>query len=327
MHALLRAGIALAGLGLGSQAHALNILLTNDDGCRAPGIAALYQALTSAGHQVTLVAPDTDNSGIGAASVVAPGQAMAVTRLADHQYCVGAPPGYKLAAGKNMAIGTPVDAVNVGLDLLLKDNPPDLLVSGSNFGDNTGPLIQLSGTLNAALWAMRRGVPALAVSTAIDLPLMQRNQKAAMQLTLAAQGESAKLAVRVLDLALAAGKQAHERCASKQDNSACGLNLLGLPIGQGLNLNYPARKSADVRGLVYAPVSDWSPIVFAVQSDGNSGAHVNLVRPSPPDERQRQGDAYLLTQGYAVLSVVGTDLNGGVEGEQHAKALVEGVKP
>lgn len=327
MHTLLRAGIALAGLGLASQASALNILLTNDDGCRAPGIAAVYQALTAAGHQVTLVAPDTDNSGIGGASVVAPGQALAVTRLADHRYCVGAPAGYALASGKNMAIGTPVDAVNVGLDLLLKDNPPDLVVSGSNFGDNTGPLIQLSGTLNAALWAMRRGVPAMAVSTAIDLPLMQRDPKAAMQLTLAAQGDSAKFAVRVLDRALAAGKQAHEHCASGQDKSACGLNRLGLPAGQGLNLNYPARKPAEVRGLVYAPVGDWSPIVFAVQADKDNGARVNLVRPSEPNERQRHSDAYLLSQGYAVLSVVGTDLNGGDEGERRAKALVEGVKP
>ncbi|WP_160288044.1 5'/3'-nucleotidase SurE [Pseudomonas knackmussii] len=327
MQALLRAGIVFAGLGLASQASALNILLTNDDGCRAPGIAAVYQALTAAGHQVTLIAPDTDNSGIGAASVVAPGQALAVTRLADRQYCVGAPAGYKLAAGKNMAIGTPVDAVNVGLDLLLKDNPPDLVVSGSNFGDNTGPLIQLSGTLNAALWAMRRGVPALAVSTAIDLPLMQRDQKAAIQLTLAAQADSAKLAVRVLDRALIAGKQAHERCAKGKDKSACELNLLGLPVGQGLNLNYPARQPAAVRGLVYAPVGDWSPIVFAVRGEQEGSARVELAQPATPDERQRHGDAYLLSQGYAVLSVVGTDLNGGGHGEQRAKALLEGMKP
>ncbi|MCL6687740.1 5'/3'-nucleotidase SurE [Pseudomonas sp. R3.Fl] len=326
MRPLLRTAIALAGLGLAGNASALNILLTNDDGCRAPGIAAVYQALSAAGHQVTLVAPDTDNSGIGAASVVLPGQALAIQRLADRQYCVGAPAGYALPAGKNMAIGTPVDAVNVGLDLLLKDNPPDLVVSGSNFGDNAGPLIQLSGTLNAALWAMRRGVPALAVSTAIDLPLMQRDQKAALQRTLDAQADSARLAVRVLDRALASGRAARQRCSGGKDKAACKLNLLGLPAGQGLNLNYPARQAAEVRGLVYAPVSDWSPIVFAVQGD-KDGARVNLARPSEPNERQRKEDAFLLTQGYAVLSVVGTDLNGSGDGERRAEGLLEGVKP
>lgn len=325
MHNLLRAAIAAAGLGLATQASALNILLTNDDGCRAPGIQALYRELSAAGHRVTLVAPDTDNSGIGAASVVAPGQALAITRLADRQYCVGAPAGFTLPAGKNMAIGTPVDAVNTGLDLLLKDNPPDLVVSGSNFGDNAGPLIQMSGTLNAALWAMRRGVPAMAVSTAIDLPLVQRDPQAGLQLTRDALGDSAKLAVRVLDRALEAGRAAQKTCGKKKDE--CAFNLLGLPVGQGLNLNYPARPAAQVRGLVYAPVSDWSPIVFAVQAGKDGGAHVNLTAPKAPNERQRQEDAYLLTQGYAVLSVVGTDLNGSREGERRVRELLKRVKP
>ena len=81
-----------------------------------------------------------------------------------------------------MAIGTPVDAVNIGLDLLLKDNPSDLVVSGTNFGDNVGPLTQMSGTVNAAVRAMFKGVPAVAVSTAIDgnltaLPAQQEQAK------------------------------------------------------------------------------------------------------------------------------------------------------
>lgn len=325
MHNLLRAAIATAGLGLATQANALTILLTNDDGCRAPGIQALYRELSAAGHRVTLVAPDTDNSGIGAASVVAPGQALTITRLADQQYCVGAPAGFTLPAGKNMAVGTPVDAVNTGLDLLLRDSPPDLVVSGSNFGDNAGPLIQMSGTLNAALWAMRRGVPAMAVSTAIDLPLVQRNPQAGMQLTRDALGDSARLAVRVLDRALVAGRSVQKACGKGQGE--CAFNLLGLPVGQGLNLNYPARQAAQVRGLVYAPVSDWSPIVFAVQADADGGARVNLGAAKAPNERQRREDAYLLTQGYAVLSVVGTDLNGDHEGERRARELLKGMKP
>ncbi|QRY77123.1 5'/3'-nucleotidase SurE [Pseudomonas sp. PDNC002] len=325
MHNLLRAAIAAASLGLATQASALNILLTNDDGCRAPGIQALYRELSAAGHRVTVVAPDTDNSGIGAASVVAPGQALSITRLADQQYCVGAPAGFALAAGKNMAIGTPVDAVNAGLDLLLKDNPPDLVVSGSNFGDNTGPLIQMSGTLNAALWAMRRGVPAMAVSTAIDLPLMQRDPQAGLGRTRDAMDDSARLALRVLDRALAAGREARRACGKADE--ACAVNLLGLPVGQGLNLNYPAREAAQVRGVVYAPISDWSPIVFAVQADPSGGAQVNLTAPKAPNARERQEDAYLLTQGYAVLSVVGTDLNGSSAAAQRAQALLDGIQP
>jgi len=51
MNKLLTGAIAIASAGLTLQANALNILLTNDDGCRAPGINAMYQALTAAGPE------------------------------------------------------------------------------------------------------------------------------------------------------------------------------------------------------------------------------------------------------------------------------------
>ncbi|MNM95787.1 5'-nucleotidase SurE [compost metagenome] len=317
MNRMLTGGILAAGLGLALPAQALNILLTNDDGCRAPGIAAVYKALSAAGHNVTLVAPQNDSSGIGAASVVSPGQALAVSKLADHQYCVGAPDGYATPAGKNMAIGTPVDAVNVGLDLLLKDSPPDLVVSGSNFGDNTGPLIQMSGTLNAAYWAMRKGVPAIAISTAIDLQLFARDQKAGYQKTLAALDGSARFAVQVLDQALAAGSKA---CAGKKD---CELNILGLPKGSGLNLNYPV---GEVRGVTYAPVGDWSPINFRVEQGEDGTARVNLAAPAKPTEQQRKSDAWLVSNGYAVVSVIDSGNGISAASEQSAQHIVQALK-
>ncbi|POA17518.1 acid phosphatase, partial [Pseudomonas sp. FW300-N1A1] len=280
MNKPLTGAFALASAGLSLNAQALDILLTNDDGCRAPGIDAMYQALTAAGHDVTLVGPLNDSSGISATSVVIPGQALAVTELAPHKFCVGPSDGYSAPAGKNSAIGTPVDAVNVDLDLLLKDRRPELVVFGTNFGENVGPLTQMSGTLNAAVRVMFKGVPAEAMSTAIDMDLIIRDQKADYRKTLDAMGDSADFAVRVITLASEAGTQARARC--KTDPQACELNVLGLPGVNGLNLNYPPLPASEVKGVKFAPIGNWDKVNFTSQRGADGIVRVNLVAPPAP---------------------------------------------
>ncbi|BAN46962.1 hypothetical protein PCA10_12300 [Metapseudomonas resinovorans NBRC 106553] len=326
---LLRAGIGLAALGLSLQASALNILLTNDDGCRAPGIDAVYQALLAAGHQVTLVGPQNDSSGIGAASVVVPGQAVAITQLAQDKYCVGPPPGYTPPAGKTSAIGTPVDAVNVGLDLLLKDNRPDLVVSGTNFGDNVGPLTQMSGTVNAAVRAMFKGVPAVAISTAIDLQLIAQNPAAGAQKTLNAMDDTARFAVRVIDRAAAVGAQARKLCAKSRGKAKphCEINVIGLPGVTGLNINYPALESGEVKGVAFAPISDWGNVVFAPQQGADGVVRMNLVAPPAPTALQKQGDAYQLSLGKAVITPIDGNYTASPLVQAQAKLMLNGLKP
>lgn len=329
MNKLLTAALGVASVGLSLQANALNILLTNDDGCRAPGIGAVYQALVGAGHQVTLVAPDKDNSGIGAASVVNPGQALAVTELAAGKYCVGAPANFSPPAGKNMAIGTPVDAVNVGLGLLLKDNPPDLVVSGTNFGDNVGPLTQMSGTVNAAVRAMFKGVPAVAVSTAIDLELIMRDQQAGYLKTLNAMDDTANFAVKVINKAAAAGAQAKQQCDKSGGKARpfCELNVLGLPGTSGLNLNYPAREASEVTGVSYAPIGDWGTVNFVPQRGADGVVRVNLVAPPTPTAAQQQADAYQLWLGKAVITVIDGNMTALPALQAQAKLMFKGLKP
>jgi 5'-nucleotidase len=128
--------------------------------------------------------------GTGAASVVNPGQALAVTELAPGKLGVGPPEDHTPPASKTSVIGTPVDAVNVGLDLPLKDNSPGLMVCGTNFGDNVGLLTQMPGTVHAAVRAMFKGVPAVAVSTAIDMELFMRDRWAGYLKPLNAMGDS-----------------------------------------------------------------------------------------------------------------------------------------
>ncbi|MBM7060348.1 5'/3'-nucleotidase SurE [Pseudomonas sp. UL073] len=329
MHKLSAAALALASAGLSLNANALNILLTNDDGCRAPGINAVYQALVSHGHQVTLVGPLNDSSGIGAASVVNPGQAVAVTSLAPGKFCVGPPDGYTPPAGKTSAIGTPVDAVNVGLDLLLKDNRPDLVVSGTNFGDNVGPLTQMSGTVNAAVRAMFKGVPAVAVSTAIDMELFMRDQQAGYQKTLNAMDDTANFAAKVIDKAAAVGAQAQHACqrSKHKHKPACALNVLGLPGTTGLNINYPALEAAEVKGVAYAPIGDWGTVNFAAQRSADGTVRINLVAPPTPTAAQQQGDSYQLWLGKAVITVIDGNMTADAKLQDQVRGMMRGIKP
>ena len=325
MNKLLTGIIAMASVGLSMQANALNILLTNDDGCRAPGIDAMYRALTAAGHKVTLVGPLNDSSGIGAASVVVPGQALAVTELASGRFCVGPPEGYTPPAGKTSAIGTPVDAVNVGLDVILKDSPPDLVVSGTNFGENVGPLTQMSGTLNAAVRAMFKGVPAVAVSTGIDMDLIIRDQQAGYRKTLGAMDDTARFAVKVIEQASLTGTEAKQACA--RNKHQCDLNVLGLPGVSGLNLNYPPLKPEEVKGMSFAPIGNWDRVNFTSQRGADGVVHVNLAPPSTPTEVQQKADAYQLWQGHAVITVIDGNMTAPQALQDQAKKMLRGIKP
>ena len=64
--------------------------------------------------------------------------------------------------------GRPADAVRFGLSQLMADQPPDLVISGINFGQNVGADVMISGTVGAATTAVRLGIPAIAISASID---------------------------------------------------------------------------------------------------------------------------------------------------------------
>jgi len=157
--------IVAFGLGFSVQASALNILLTNDDGCNSPGIQAMRGGLLAAGHSVTIVAPATEQSGQGGASNASNEAVVAVTEASPGVFC---------------AEGSPADAVRIGLDVVMASNTPDLIVSGGNFGQNIGQgAVAMSGTINAALAGMRAsGIPAIAVSVGLDLSRLDSSNPA-----------------------------------------------------------------------------------------------------------------------------------------------------
>jgi 5'-nucleotidase len=128
----------------------LRVLVTNDDGVAAPGIDALVQGLGKLDRvQVTVVAPADNKS--GTSDMTTPGT------LPTNETSTAS--GYPAIA----VHGFPADTVNFALDGGIPTKP-QLVASGINAGANLGPVTAISGTVGAARTAVRRGVPAVAVS-------------------------------------------------------------------------------------------------------------------------------------------------------------------
>ncbi len=132
------------------------ILLTNDDGIRSPGLWAAAEALSRLGY-VTVAAPREQCSGSGRSM---PPTSDGVLR--EDEVDVGGKPWKVYAVG-----GTPAQAVQHGV-LELLPRVPDLIVAGINYGENVGLGVTISGTVGAALEGAALGVPALAISLETD---------------------------------------------------------------------------------------------------------------------------------------------------------------
>lgn len=124
------------------------ILVTNDDGIRAPGLSALVEALGPLG-EITIVAPSANHSGTGHGITLSDPIYIERVDVAGRQ-------GTGLTA-------TPATCVRVALAKLL-DTKPDIVVSGVNRGSNFGLNAYISGTVAAAREAAMQGVPAIASS-------------------------------------------------------------------------------------------------------------------------------------------------------------------
>jgi 5'-nucleotidase len=127
----------------------MNILITNDDGIHAPGLAVLYQELCPLGN-VTVVAPESEQSAVGHA--ISLNQPLRVRQVSLD----GGVSGWAVN-------GTPADCVKIAIAELLPQLP-DLVVSGINLGPNVGINVLYSGTVSAATEASILGVRALAFS-------------------------------------------------------------------------------------------------------------------------------------------------------------------
>lgn len=127
----------------------MRILVTNDDGIHAPGLAVLERIAKSLSDDVYVVAPEADQSGVA------------------HSLSLNDPLRLRKISPRHFAVkGTPTDCVIMGVRSLMLDNPPDLVLSGVNRGHNIAEDVSYSGTIAGAMEGTFLGIPSIALSQA-----------------------------------------------------------------------------------------------------------------------------------------------------------------
>ncbi len=247
----------------------LHILLTNDDGHQAPGIRALQRVLKQAGHRVSMVAPSTEQSATS----------MGVTSRRNLTL-------EQLESDSWHLDGQPVDTVLVALRHLLKDKPPDLVLSGINFGPNVGTALYMSGTIGAAIMASLNGVPAIAVSAGMRFDEVGTEFPSTHDVL----EPAAEFVCSVLD--------------SLQ--SSVGNNGRLLPKQVLLNINYPALPRDQIKGVLHPEISAGHIIDLAYHRCDETGHVVPRFYPGvdPAEPQKEDGDVRAHLEGYITISAV-----------------------
>ena len=125
----------------------MRILLTNDDGVNAAGLRLLERIAREFSDDIWVVAPTEEQSGAGHSLALT--MPLRLRKLGDRRFCV---------------TGTPTDAVMMAIAWVMKDSPPDLILSGVNRGANLGEDVTYSGTVSAAMEGALAGIPSIALS-------------------------------------------------------------------------------------------------------------------------------------------------------------------
>lgn len=137
----------LADVGATATSDPPRLLLVNDDGINAEGLALLEQQAREFSDDVWVVAPQEENSGGG------------------HSVSLALPIRVRQLGEKRFSLtGTPTDCVLLAVWELMGDRPPTMVLSGINHGENLGEDMTYSGTMGAAMEAAVLGIPAVALS-------------------------------------------------------------------------------------------------------------------------------------------------------------------
>ena len=134
----------------------MRILLTNDDGIHAEGLAVLERIARQLTDDIWVVAPEADQSGLA------------------HSLTLSEPLRLRQIDGRHFALrGTPTDCVIMGVRRLMPE-PPDLVLSGVNSGVNLADDVTYSGTVAGAMEGTLLGVPSIALSQAYNFANKER---------------------------------------------------------------------------------------------------------------------------------------------------------
>ncbi len=128
----------------------MRILITNDDGIHAQGLAALEAISRQLSDDVWVCAPETEQSGASRSLTLS--EPLRVRRLDARRFAVR---------------GTPTDCVMLAVEHLIEGPRPDLVLSGVNRGANLAEDVTMSGTVAGAIEGMALGIPSIALSQAV----------------------------------------------------------------------------------------------------------------------------------------------------------------
>jgi 5'-nucleotidase len=290
---------------------ALDILVTNDDGATA-NLRALYQELTEAGHDVLVSVPCRNQSGQGAALRFLQPIGPLAQDCRGGVAAAGAP-GVGVASAEpyiHYVDSTPVAALLYGLDVLAAErwnHAPDLVISGPNEGNNTGHVNPSSGTVANAVYALNRGLPALAVSADGNTT------------------DNAGLAAEVAQVLLRVVAELEHKQRPRQPL---------LPEGIGLNINVPKFAAGEAAALPFArtSVGVYSAVAPrfvlnlaedpAAQAQGIDAALPGITfAPGDPAAADPDSEALVLGQGKVTVSVI--EGNFGVGPVARVRALAQ----
>jgi 5'/3'-nucleotidase len=265
------------------QAQTLRVLVTNDDGIAAPGIAAVVDQLAlNPNLQINIVAPATNQSGTG--------DTVTTSKL------LSASPGATASGVPGIALeGYPADTVYFGLRQALPE-PPDLVVSGINAGQNIGrEIVEISGTVGAALTAGRLGIPAIAVSQGVGTNI---DYSAAARYT-ANVVEQMRIRPRLWTRITRV-----------------------FPSGQKvvLNVNFPTCTTGDVRGVAVVPLAQIGTVkAYELQSEeGTTQTFRPVIQISNPllsdctsELVEPANDVEAMNDGFASVTPLNPDMTVG----------------
>jgi 5'-nucleotidase len=273
----------------------LHILLTNDDGHQAPGIRALRRVLREAGHRVSVVAPTTEQSATGMA--VTSRRNLVLEQLEETSWHLD---------------GQPADTVLVALRHILQNNPPDLVLSGINFGPNLGTDLHISGTFGAAAIAAILGVPAIAISAGM-------------------QPDEAGLSPRQFPSTYEVFEPAAKFTCSVVEslNESKGSDGRLLPENILLNINYPALPCDRIKGILHPEVSGGHVVELGYHLCDKTGHVVpRYYLGVDPDQPHREdGDIRAHFEGYITISTIKPSWNAPTSQSEALRKRLKGLAP
>lgn len=130
----------------------MRILVTNDDGIHAPGLLTAERIARALSDDVWVVAPESDQSGV------------------SHSLSLNDPLRLREVGEKRFAVkGTPTDCVIMAVKHIMSDEPPDLVLSGVNRGQNVAEDVSYSGTIAGAIEGTILGIRSIALSQAYGI--------------------------------------------------------------------------------------------------------------------------------------------------------------